>query len=73
MDTFARLHHAGEPLLLPNAWDFASAAAFVRAGFRAVGTTSLGVAAAHDSLTQPASPERKPWLWQAHWFASRFR
>jgi len=47
MDTFARLHHAGEPLLLPNAWDFASAAAFVRAGFRAVGTTSLGVAAAH--------------------------
>lgn len=47
MDTFTRLHHAGEPLLLPNAWDFASAAAFVRAGFRAVGTTSLGVAAAH--------------------------
>lgn len=47
MDTFRRLHHADEPLLLPNAWDFASAAAFVRAGFRAIGTTSLGVAAAH--------------------------
>ena len=26
-----------------------------------------------DSLTQPAPPERKPWLWQAHWFAYRFR
>jgi len=47
MDTFRRLHHADEPLLLPNAWDFASAAAFVRAGFRAIGTTSLGVAAVH--------------------------
>ena len=45
MDTFRRLHQADEPLLLPNAWDFASAAAYVRAGFRAVGTTSLGVAA----------------------------
>lgn len=44
---FANLHHTDEPLLLPNAWDFASAAAFVRAGFSAVGTTSLGVAASH--------------------------
>jgi len=47
--TFARfraLHHADEPLLLPCAWDHASAAALVRAGFAAVGTTSLGVAAA---------------------------
>jgi 2-methylisocitrate lyase-like PEP mutase family enzyme len=44
---FHALHHAGEPLLLPNAWDYASAAALVAAGFTAVGTTSLGVAAAH--------------------------
>ncbi|GAB4071613.1 hypothetical protein GCM10028777_40410 [Angustibacter speluncae] len=43
---FARLHHGPEPLVLPNAWDVASAAALVRAGFAAVGTTSLGVAAA---------------------------
>ncbi|MDI3405234.1 isocitrate lyase/PEP mutase family protein [Streptomyces cavernicola] len=42
---FARLHHRGEPLLLPNAWDHASAAALAAAGFEAVGTTSLGVAA----------------------------
>lgn len=44
---FKRLHHGDEPLLLPNAWDFASAAALVQQGFDAVGTTSLGVAAAH--------------------------
>ncbi|MEU6477583.1 isocitrate lyase/phosphoenolpyruvate mutase family protein [Streptomyces sp. NPDC047017] len=45
-DTFAALHRAGEPLLLPNAWDHASAAALAARGFRALGTTSLGVAAA---------------------------
>ncbi|MCQ6248153.1 isocitrate lyase/PEP mutase family protein [Streptomyces malaysiensis] len=43
---FHRLHHADRPLLLPNAWDHASAAALVRRGFPAIGTTSLGVAAA---------------------------
>ncbi|MEU1423264.1 isocitrate lyase/phosphoenolpyruvate mutase family protein [Kitasatospora sp. NPDC005751] len=44
---FHALHHADRPLLLPNAWDFASAAALSAAGFAALGTTSLGVAAAH--------------------------
>ncbi|WP_374991222.1 isocitrate lyase/phosphoenolpyruvate mutase family protein [Streptomyces sp. LHD-70] len=44
-DRFARLHHGNEPLLLPNAWDHASAAGLAAAGFEAVGTTSLGVAA----------------------------
>jgi 2-methylisocitrate lyase-like PEP mutase family enzyme len=44
---FHALHHAGAPLLLPNAWDRASAAALAAAGFTAIGTTSLGVAAAH--------------------------
>ena len=43
---FADLHTPGDPLLLPNAWDHASAAALVDAGFKAIGTTSLGVAAA---------------------------
>ncbi|MBZ4320119.1 isocitrate lyase/phosphoenolpyruvate mutase family protein [Streptomyces sp. SCA2-4] len=43
---FAALHHRTEPLLLPNAWDHASAAALAAEGFPAVGTTSLGVAAA---------------------------
>lgn len=45
--TFHALHHTEHPLLLPNAWDYASAAALTAAGFAAVGTTSLGVAAAH--------------------------
>lgn len=43
---FAALHHRPTPLLLPNAWDYASAALLARSGFRAVATTSLGVAAA---------------------------
>jgi 2-methylisocitrate lyase-like PEP mutase family enzyme len=36
----------GEPLLLPNAWDAATARAVVEAGFPVVATTSGGVAAA---------------------------
>jgi 2-methylisocitrate lyase-like PEP mutase family enzyme len=44
---FRELHAGPEPLLLPNAWDVGSALALVAEGFPAVGTTSLGVAAAH--------------------------
>ncbi|MQY38602.1 hypothetical protein SRB17_66150 [Streptomyces sp. RB17] len=45
--SFAGLHHRpGEPLLLPNAWDHASAAVLAAHGFPAIGTTSLAVAAA---------------------------
>ncbi len=40
------LHVPGEPLLLPNAWDVASARVVEAAGFPAVATTSAGVAAA---------------------------
>lgn len=47
MTAFHALHRPGDPLVLPNAWDVASAAALARAGFPAIGTTSLGVAAAH--------------------------
>jgi 2-methylisocitrate lyase-like PEP mutase family enzyme len=43
---FVGLHHADTPLLLPNAWDHASALAMAGQGFRAIGTTSLAVAAA---------------------------
>lgn len=45
-DVFHRLHRQDRPLLLPNAWDYSSAAALAAAGFAAVGTTSLGVSAA---------------------------
>src|SRR5207247_10496791 len=40
------LHIPGRPLVLPNAWDAASARAVVAAGFRVVATTSGGVAQA---------------------------
>ncbi|MCU1647641.1 MAG: phosphonomutase-like protein [Nocardia sp.] len=47
---FHRMHYGDQPLVLPNAWDFASASALVEAGFPAIGTTSLGVAAAHGLI-----------------------
>jgi 2-methylisocitrate lyase-like PEP mutase family enzyme len=44
-DLLRSLHRPGDPLLLPNAWDVASARAVVGAGFPVVATTSGGVAA----------------------------
>lgn len=43
---FAALHRPHDPLLLPNVWDVETARRLVAAGFQALGTTSLGVAAA---------------------------
>jgi 2-methylisocitrate lyase-like PEP mutase family enzyme len=40
----ASLHRTGDPLLLPNAWDVASAVMIARAGAKAIATTSAGVA-----------------------------
>ncbi len=42
---FRQLHHASSILVLPNAWDAASANVFEQAGFPAIATTSSGVAA----------------------------
>ena len=44
-DLLRSLHVPGSPLVLPNAWDVASARAVVAAGFPVVATTSGGVAA----------------------------
>ena len=41
---FLELHHGPKILVLPNAWDVASARIFEEAGFPAIGTTSAGVA-----------------------------
>jgi 2-methylisocitrate lyase-like PEP mutase family enzyme len=41
---FARLHRGPRILLLPNAWDAASARIFQAAGAKALGTTSAGIA-----------------------------
>ena len=43
-EVFASLHRVGEPLLLANAWDVASAVAVQAAGAHAIATTSAGVA-----------------------------
>jgi 2-methylisocitrate lyase-like PEP mutase family enzyme len=48
-ETFRRMHH-GKILILPNAWDAASAAVLEAAGFPAIATTSAGVA---NSLGYP--------------------
>jgi 2-methylisocitrate lyase-like PEP mutase family enzyme len=45
-DLLRSLHRPGEPLLLPNAWDVATARAVAAAGFPVVATTSAGVAGA---------------------------
>lgn len=55
---FFALHVPGNPFVLANAWDVASALALREAGFPAVGTTSAGVAAAagvadEHTLTRP--------------------
>ena len=44
VDEFRRLHQSGSPLLLPNAWDLASARMLIASGYQAIGTTSRGVA-----------------------------
>jgi 2-methylisocitrate lyase-like PEP mutase family enzyme len=50
------LHHPGAPLLLPNAWDVATARAVVAAGFPVVATTSGGVAATLGYEDQEGAP-----------------
>jgi len=47
---FAALHRRGEPFVLPNAWDVASAVLLAAAGFPAIGTTSMGVNAAAGQI-----------------------
>ncbi|MDB5152409.1 MAG: isocitrate lyase/phosphoenolpyruvate mutase family protein [Mucilaginibacter sp.] len=45
---FRQLHHAGEPFLLPNVWDSFSAKLVAVAGFPAIGTASIAVAAVNN-------------------------
>ena len=44
-ELLSSLQRRGDPLLLPNAWDVATARAVVAAGFPVVATTSGGIAA----------------------------
>jgi 2-methylisocitrate lyase-like PEP mutase family enzyme len=43
---FSRLHHETTPLLLGNIWDVHSALVYERAGYKAIGTSSMAVARA---------------------------
>ncbi len=43
-EAFRQLHSGSEVLLLPNAWDVASALVVEQCGFKAVATTSAGIA-----------------------------
>ncbi|CAA9247091.1 MAG: Carboxyvinyl-carboxyphosphonate phosphorylmutase [uncultured Corynebacteriales bacterium] len=56
-ELFRRLHTEGGPLVLPNAWDAASAALVERAGAAAVATTSGAVAWSLGA----ADGDRLPW------------
>jgi 2-methylisocitrate lyase-like PEP mutase family enzyme len=50
------LHHGDDLLVLPNAWDAASARLFERMGYAAVATTSAGVAEAIGYADHEATP-----------------
>ena len=63
------LHRPGAPLLLPNAWDVATARAVVAAGFPVVATTSGGVAATlgyedHEGCAGRTRCSPRPRGWQ---------
>ena len=44
-EEFLKLHHEPQILLLPNAWDVVTTKIYEQLGFRAIGTTSAGIAA----------------------------
>src|ERR1700741_3348544 len=55
-DLLRSLHRPGSPLLLPNAWDVATARAVVAAGYPVVATTSAGVAGALGYADHEGAP-----------------
>ena len=55
-DRLRSLHRPGDPLLLPNAWDVATARAVVAAGLPVVATTSAGVAATLGYADEEGAP-----------------
>ena len=50
------LHRRGDPLVLVNAWDAASAALVAQAGGRAIGTSSAAIAASLGLPDDPTTP-----------------
>ncbi|KML44375.1 isocitrate lyase/PEP mutase family protein [Cytobacillus firmus] len=58
-NTFHRLHQQSSTLVLPNAWDVISAKMFEECGFKAIGTTSAGIAASLGYLDGQSIPLNK--------------
>ena len=58
-DALRALHVPGDPLVLPNVWDAATAKVVVEAGFPAVATTSSGVAEALGYEDGERTPARR--------------
>jgi 2-methylisocitrate lyase-like PEP mutase family enzyme len=54
---FLELHRPGKPLLMANAWDLGSARLLAAAGFKALATTSSGLAASAGRLDYGISRE----------------
>jgi 2-methylisocitrate lyase-like PEP mutase family enzyme len=55
-DLLRSLHRPGDPLLLPNAWDVATARAVAAAGYPVIATTSWGVAEALGYADHEGAP-----------------
>src|SRR3954465_7807577 len=55
-DLLRSLQRPGDPLLLPNVWDVATARAVVAAGFPVVATSSGGIAATLGSEDHEGAP-----------------
>lgn len=58
-ETFHRLHQQSSTFVLPNAWDVISAKMFEECGFKAIGTTSAGIAASLGYLDGQSIPLNK--------------
>jgi 2-methylisocitrate lyase-like PEP mutase family enzyme len=58
-EAFRALHRRRRPLILPNAWDVASARVFEDAGFPAVATSSAGVMVSHGYPDGEEMPRRQ--------------
>ncbi|WP_370224638.1 isocitrate lyase/phosphoenolpyruvate mutase family protein [Cytobacillus sp.] len=58
-ETFHRLHQQSSTFVLPNAWDVISAKMFEECGFKAIGTTSAGIAASLGYLDGQSIPLSK--------------
>ncbi|MBU8769575.1 isocitrate lyase/PEP mutase family protein [Cytobacillus oceanisediminis] len=57
--TFHHLHQQSSTFVLPNAWDVISAKMFEECGFKAIGTTSAGIAASLGYLDGQSIPLNK--------------